>query len=179
MRHHAGIAERTRETEEGARPNIAIAERNREAVVAILNSILADEYVIYTKTRNYHWNVTGPRFHSLHKFFEHQYEALNEVIDEVAERIRAIGGRPYGTLSEFLKHARVKEEVHAAPSDLQMIQTLLSDHESVIRMLRPDIDSAAKNGDAGTNNFLTDLLERHEKIAWMLRAFSENGHREG
>ena len=86
--------------------DIGISESNRDSIVKILNAILADEYVLYTKTRNYHWNVVGPQFNDLHKFFEGQYEALNEVVDDVAERARSLGGKAFGTLAEFSQNTR-------------------------------------------------------------------------
>jgi starvation-inducible DNA-binding protein len=89
--------------------NIGLSEAQREGVVTILNTLLSDEYLLYTKTRNYHWNVVGPQFHDLHKFFEAQYNALNEIVDDVAERARALGGNAFGTMAEFLKHTRLKE----------------------------------------------------------------------
>src|SRR5882724_7011621 len=92
-------------TEDDMNVNIGITDDNRQRVVAILNTLLADEYLLYTKTRNFHWNVTGPQFNDLHKFFEAQYEALDDVIDEVAERVRALGGRAAGTLEEFRRGA--------------------------------------------------------------------------
>lgn len=91
-------------------PNIGLSDEQREGVVGILNTLLADEYVLYTKTRNYHWNVVGPQFNDLHKFFEAQYNALNEIVDDVAERSRALGGSALGTMTEFLKFTRLKEE---------------------------------------------------------------------
>src|SRR6266850_6477182 len=109
--------------------NIGISESNRDSIVKILNAILADEYVLYTKTRNYHWNVVGPQFNDLHKFFEGQYEELNDIVDEVAERARAIGGPSAGTLAEFLELARVKERPGDRPAAAKMIATLLADHE--------------------------------------------------
>lgn len=152
--------------------NIGIADDHRQAVVAILNTLLADEYVLYTKTRNYHWNVVGPQFNDLHKFFEAQYEALDDIVDEVAERARALGGRALGTLTEFTQHGRLKERPGEAPAAREMITDLLADHEAVIRHLRTDLETVgSKHGDAGTNDFLTGLMERHEKTAWMLRAF--------
>ena len=149
--------------------NIGLNETQRRAVVDILNRLLADEVLLYIKTRNYHWNVVGPQFSELHKFFESQYDELDEIMDEVAERARALGGKAAGSMSEFLKLARLKE---AAGGDARkMIAELLGDHESVIRSLREDLAAVGeKHGDAGTNDFLTGLMEQHEKLAWMLRA---------
>ena len=84
-------------------PNIDIPDKDLAAVAEILNRLLSDEYVLYTKTRNYHWNVTGPQFNDLHKFFESQYEELNEFVDDIAERARQLGGRAFGSLAEFAK----------------------------------------------------------------------------
>ncbi len=143
----------------------------QEGVTQILNALLADEYVLYTKTRNYHWNVVGPQFHDLHKFFEAQYEALNEIVDEVAERARSLGGWARGTLSDFLQGTRLREHPGEYPDARTMIGNLLRDHEAIIRTLRVDLDTCVdRYHDMGTNNFLTDLMERHEKMAWMLRA---------
>ena len=153
--------------------NIGIADKNRTAVADILNTLLADEYLLYTKTRNYHWNVVGPQFNDLHKFFEVQYEALNEVVDEVAERARTLGGRALGTLAEFSQHARLKEHPGERPDARGRLADLLADHEAVVRQLREDLDTALKHKDTGTSDFLTGLMEKHEKMAWMLRAFLE------
>jgi starvation-inducible DNA-binding protein len=153
-------------------PNIGLSQEQRDGVVGILGTLLADEFVLYTKTRNYHWNVTGPQFNDLHKFFEAQYEALDEVIDEVAERARMVGGRALGTLAEFVKATRLKEHPGRLPEAREMIADLLADHEATIRSLRADLQTAMdKHGDAGTSDFLTGLMEKHEKMAWMLRAF--------
>ena len=152
--------------------NIGIAERNREAVVEILNRLLSDEYVLYTKTRNYHWNVKGPEFSELHKFFESQYEELDEIVDETAERARALGGDSLGTLEEFLARTRLKESPGDYPDAKKMIADLLSDHETIIRELREDLQASIDTyQDMGTSDFLTGLMERHEKMAWMLRSF--------
>ena len=152
--------------------DIAIPDGDRKAVVDILNTLLSDEYVLYTKTRNYHWNVTGPQFNDLHKFFEAQYEELNEFVDEIAERARQLGGRAFGTLTEFAKASRLKEEPRASPAAKDMLTALLADHEAVIRTLRADIGPVMDTyKDVGTSDFLTGLLEKHEKMAWMLRAF--------
>ncbi len=154
---------------------IGLTDKARQNVVKILNVLLADEYQLYTQTRNYHWNVVGPRFHDLHKFFEAQYEELDEIIDEVAERVRALGGTSAGSLGEFLELARIKES-SGLPRDAQgMVGALLAAHEVVIRNLRADLEKAGELGDAGTNDFLTGLMEQHEKMAWMLRATLERG----
>jgi starvation-inducible DNA-binding protein len=154
--------------------NIGLNDKQRQGVVEILSELLADEYVLYTKTRNYHWNVVGPQFHDLHKFFETQYEALDEIIDEVAERARSLGGPAVGTLAEFQKLARLEEHPGKYPGAREMVENLLGDHHAVIQTLRRDLETAAeKHGDAGTQDFLTGLMEQHEKMAWMLRALLE------
>lgn len=151
--------------------NIGISQQNREGVVKILNTLLADEYILYTKTRNYHWNVTGSHFNDRHKFFQEQYEKLDEIIDEIAERTRTVGGMSIATLTEFVKESRLNESPEEYPGDLKMISKLLSDHEQVIRNLRSDLETCdTKFHDIGTNDFLTGLMEIHEKMAWMLRA---------
>ena len=154
------------------KPSIAVSDSSRKAVAKILDALLADEYVLYTKTRNYHWNVTGPRFNDLHKFFEAQYEELDGIVDEVAERGRALGERALGGLSDFLKAASLKDEAGKPRADA-MLLNLLKDHEAIIRGLRKNLEACATLGDMGTSDFLTGLMERHEKMAWMLRAFGE------
>jgi starvation-inducible DNA-binding protein len=154
---------------------IGLTDKARRSVAKLLNVLLADEYILYTQTRNYHWNVVGPRFHDLHKFFEAQYEELDDVIDGVAERVRALGASSAGSLGEFLELARIKES-SGLPRDAQgMVGSLLATHEALIRSMRTDLETADKLGDAGTNDFLTGLMERHEKMAWMLRATLERG----
>ena len=154
--------------------NIGLSESNRDSVVRILNNLLADEYVLYTKTRNYHWNVVGPQFNDLHKFFQEQYEALDEMVDEVAERARSVGGKAYGTLAEFSQHSRLKEQPGKQPAAATMVANLQADHEAMVRTLRADLETVMeKHNDAGTNDFLTGLMEKHEKMAWMLRSFLE------
>lgn len=154
--------------------NIELTEKNRTGMVEILNTLLADEFVLATKTRNCHWNVTGPHFHDLHKFFDAQYEELDAILDDVAERTRALGGHAVGTLAEFLKLARLKEHLGKYPNAQEMTAELLQDHETVICQLRRDLEKCAnKFGDAGTADFLTGLMEQHEKMAWMLRSILE------
>ncbi len=150
---------------------IGLKEASRISVLALLDHALADEYVLYTKTRNFHWNVEGPRFSELHKFFEDQYEQLNEVIDEVAERSRALDGRSMGSMKEFLAKARLRESTALSMTPEGMLSELAGDHESLIRSLRSGIDACSGAGDQGTADFLTGLMVRHEKMAWMLRSF--------
>ncbi len=151
--------------------NIGLKESSRAKVLAVLDRLLADEYLLYTKTRSFHWNVTGPQFNDLHKFFEAQYELLDGFVDDTAERSRALGGRALGSMREFLKAARLRESSGRAPKAPAMLAELLRDHEAVIRSLRAGVDEAARLGDQGTADFLTGLMEEHEKAAWMLRAF--------
>ncbi len=151
--------------------NIALNESSRTKVLGLLDQVLADEYVLYTKTRNFHWNVTGMHFSALHKFFEEQYQILDAAVDEIAERSRTLGGRAMGSLKEFLAKTRLKEAVSRVPKEEGMLAELLKDHEAVIRSLREDVDECDRAGDLGTADFLTGLMERHEKMAWMLRSF--------
>lgn len=156
------------------KPIIGITDKNRQSLTELLNQLLSDEYVLYTKLRNYHWNVGGLNFSEFHKLFEAQYTEIDEAIDEVAERVRAIGGRALGTLKEFSQKATLKEHPGTQPSVKEMLQDLLEDHETVIRKLRQgETDAAEKFGDAGTSDFLTGLMKQHEKMAWMLRASLE------
>jgi starvation-inducible DNA-binding protein len=151
---------------------IGLSEEERKGSASILNTLLSDEYVLYTKTRNYHWNVVGPQFNDLHKFFEAQYVELNNVVDDMAERARALNEQAFGTMTEFLKQTRLKEEPGKYPDASTMISNLLSDHEAIIRSLRADLETCLNRfHDMGTSDFLTGIMEKHEKMAWMLRAF--------
>lgn len=151
--------------------NIGITDKNLKASATILNNLLADEYILYTKTRNYHWNVVGENFQELHKFFETQYDALDISIDDIAERVRSLGHFSLGSLKDFLSVARLSEKGDAT-SAKKMLKSLLDDHETIIQILRKDIVTANdKLNDAGTADFLTGLLEQHEKMAWMIRAY--------
>ncbi|MBN8638333.1 MAG: DNA starvation/stationary phase protection protein [Anaerolineae bacterium] len=157
-----------------AKPNIGLTDDQRVGVCEILNGRLADEVVLYTKTRKYHWNVTGMHFSELHEFFQEQYTILEAAIDEVAERVRQLGFMAIGTLDEFKTLSKIKEKPGHNPGAVEMIRDLLHDHETVITQLRQDIDTTAdKYHDMGTSDFLTAQLETHEKMAWMLRAHLE------
>ena len=129
--------------------------------------------MLYIRTRNYHWNVTGMQFKALHEFFEEQYKQLEVSIDEIAERTRALGIRAIGSMAEFLQNTRLQEQNPAeVPDATGMLRNLLADHEAIIRHLRDDINACEERfGDAGTADFLTGMLSAHEKMAWMIRAF--------
>jgi starvation-inducible DNA-binding protein len=150
---------------------IGIKQKLIAKVVDDLTKILADEFVLYAKTRNAHWNVEGSDFYSAHKFFEKQYEFLDEAMDDVAERIRSLGHYAPATLKEFLKLTRLTEQLREKNSSTGFIKELLADHEAIIMELRGRIDLfATEYKDAGSSDFVTGLMERHEKMAWMLRA---------
>ena len=150
--------------------NIGIKEKDTAAVAEILNKLLADHSVLYTKTRNAHWNVVGPDFHAQHLFFETIYDALAETIDEIAERVRSIGHFPVGSLKEFLELTQLSEEKPKKNDSQSFIKALLNDFESIIISIRGDLDNVEETGDSGTEDFLVSIMEEHEKTAWMLRA---------
>lgn len=148
-----------------------ISRESLQKITNILNDDLADEYVLLTKTRNYHCNVEDPRFNDLHKFFEEQYELLSAAVDEIAERVRSVGGRTRATLKEFINSSQIREDIGSYPNADTMLGNLLSDHETIIKTLRKNINECQELNDEGTANFLTDKMEQHEKMAWMLRSF--------
>jgi starvation-inducible DNA-binding protein len=152
--------------------DIGIADEQRQAVVRILNTVLADEFVLYTKSRRFHWNVEGHNFSELHDLFQKHYEQLGQIVDDVAERARALDGVAAGSLEEYLKLTRLKEEPSKLYDARGMIAALLADHEALVRNLREDLRVCAdEHGDEGTMDFLTGLMQTHEKTAWMLRAY--------
>lgn len=154
------------------KPEIGITGKHLHGSINILSTALADEVTLYTKTRNFHWNVSGESFMELHQLFQKQYDELEEVIDEIAERISKLGGKAIGTMNEFVKTTRLKESPGKYPSQKEMIKALLHDHELLIRELRKDIETCdEKFKDVGTTDFLTGILELHETIAWTLRRY--------
>lgn len=160
--------------------NIGLTPEQVENVHTILRRVLSDEYVLYTKTRNYHWNVTGMHFQALHEMFQEQYEALETVIDDTAERIRTIGPFAIGTLDEFSEFTTLSEQPGVYPDAVTMIGNLAGDHEQLIRNLRQDVDDCTdKYHDMGTADFLTGLMEQHEKTAWMLRSLVDKVQQQG
>jgi starvation-inducible DNA-binding protein len=151
--------------------NIGIIESNRQAIAAELSKILADEYVLYTKTRNAHWNVEGADFFDKHKFFEGQYEQLDEFIDDVAERIRTLGHYAPATLKLMLELTHLTENTRSKNDSQGFISELLADHEAIVMHLRENINRFANDlSDLGTSDFITGLMQEHEKMAWFLRS---------
>ena len=151
--------------------SIGIAPANLQAVAAEMSKLLADEFLLYTKTRNAHWNVEGVDFHSMHIFFEGQYEQLDDIMDSVAERIRQLGHYAPATLQGFLSLTHLTEKLGERNDSKGFIHELLTDHENIIIFLRENISKFVNDyGDAGTSDYITGLMETHEKMAWFLRA---------
>jgi starvation-inducible DNA-binding protein len=149
--------------------DIGIEEADRKAIADGLSKLLADTYVLYLKTHNFHWNVTGPMFQTLHLMFEQQYNELWQAGDLIAERIRALGFYAPGTYREFSSLASVKEESNIPAADA-MIRLLVEGHEIAARTARSVITTAEAAKDAPTVDLLTERLQAHEKTAWMLRS---------
>lgn len=151
--------------------NIGLTEADRLAVATELAKLLADEYVLYTKTKNAHWNIEGIDFYDKHKFFEIQFEQLDDVIDNTAERIRSIGHYASGSLKSFLELTHLTEQSREKNDGQGFIKELLSDHESIIIFCRESIECFSKAyKDFGTIDFVTGIMETHEKMAWFLRS---------
>lgn len=152
-------------------PTIGIKKESLSKAAHRLSGFLADEFLLYLKTRNAHWNIEGSDFHTMHKFFEEQYEQLDEIMDEVAERIRMFGHYAPATMKTYLELTHLTEQAREKNDSAGFINELLGDHEGLITRLRENIDLfASELKDAGTSDFITGLMETHEKIAWMLRA---------
>jgi starvation-inducible DNA-binding protein len=151
--------------------SIGITVEHSQSVVLELSKILADEYVLLTKTRNAHWNVEGADFYDKHKFFEVQIEEINEFIDSIAERIRALGHYAPATLGSFLGLTRLTELTREKNDSNGFIKELLSDHETMIIKIRENICKFSDNfQDDGSSDFITGLMKKHEKMAWFLRS---------
>lgn len=151
--------------------SIGIKQESLSKVTEILTIVLADEFVLQTKTKKAHWNVEGADFYNKHIFFEKQYEQLDEIVDAVAERIRTLGHYAPATLKDFLALTHLSESNLKANDSLTYINELLCDHESILIHLRENINNfATELHDVGTSDFITGLLETHEKMAWMLRS---------
>lgn len=141
----------------------------RKALAEGLAGVLADSYTLLGKTHGFHWNVTGDRFHSLHAMFQAQYEDLTDAVDELAERIRALGHFAPGSLSQFLKLTGIEDE-HGVPDDRAMLEQLVRDNEQVTRACRAVVELADQAGDTVTEDLMNQRMAYHEKAAWMLRA---------
>lgn len=152
--------------------NIGMNDSERRAVAEKLSRLLADSYTLYLKTHNFHWNVTGPMFQTLHTLFETQYTELATAVDDIAERIRALGERAPGSYKEFAALATVKD-AEGKPRAEEMIRELAGDHETVSRTAMSVFEEAGKHGDEATISLVTQRLEIHQKAAWMLRAHLE------
>lgn len=148
-------------------------------IVQDLSHLLADSYVLYIKTQNFHWNVTGPQFTVYHKFFEELYEGLKEAIDEIAERIRMLGSYAPGSLAEFQGLTRLAEVPASSFSALEMLQILLDDHRHIRINLIKAIEQTTRFNDFGTADFLTGRLRSHEKEIWMLESHLKCGCADG
>ncbi|QET00673.1 MULTISPECIES: Dps family protein [Cupriavidus] len=149
--------------------NIGISDKDRKKIAEGLSKLLADTYTLYLKTHNFHWNVTGPMFNTLHLMFETQYTELALAVDAIAERIRALGYPAPGTYKEYAKLSSIPEE-EGVPEATEMIRKLVEGQEAVVRTARslfPAIDAA---GDEPSADLLTQRMQTHEKTAWMLRA---------
>lgn len=150
---------------------IGIDRADRARLAELLSLALSNTYVLYAKIQGFHWNVRGPLFYSIHKMTEEQYEDLGAAIDEVAERIRAIGFLAPNTLKKFLATAEVKEAEGESEAS-EMLDSLVQDHQTVARSLRHAVDEATRVDDVFTADMLTARIGKHEEFAWMLRALA-------
>ena len=152
--------------------DIGIAQDDRTAIADGLSHLLADTYTLYLKTHNFHWNVTGPMFNTLHLMFEAQYNELALAVDLIAERIRALGCPAPATYSAYAKLTSIPE-TEGVPKAIEMIKLLVEGQESVVRTARSIFPIADKNNDEPTADLLTQRMQIHEKTAWMLRSLLE------
>lgn len=152
--------------------NIGISQDHREAIAEGLSKVLADSYMVYLKTHNYHWNVTGELFHSLHEMFEEQYTELAAAIDDIAERIRAIGYRAPGSFKEFSEITSIREDTDP-PNAKEMVRQLALDNEAILRTARDVLPICEEATDEATIDLIVERLKVHSKTAWMLRSHLE------
>ncbi|MDJ0864771.1 MAG: Dps family protein [Myxococcota bacterium] len=145
---------------------------DNENVIQALSGLLADSYTLYLKTHNYHWNVTGPMFTTLHNLFETEYTDLALAVDEIAERIRSLGARAPGSFAEFAKLAAVKEAT-GSPTAIEMIEDLVADQAAVVGSAKRVVEAAEATGDQASADLGTRRIDVHEKNAWMLRSHLE------
>ena len=150
---------------------IGISEKDLKLSTQLLSTVLADAVVLYTKIRKFHWNVSGNSFVELHKLFETNYTDLEKIIDDTAERINELGGKTIGTMQEFLDLTNLKEHPNSYPTQTEMIAELLADYEKIVVIIRNSVVQCDKSDDFGTVDFLTSLLQAHEKSAWILSRY--------
>jgi starvation-inducible DNA-binding protein len=149
--------------------NIGIEEGHREEIVGHLSRLLADTYTLYLQTHNFHWNVTGPMFNTLHLMFEQHYNEMALAVDQIAERIRSLGAFAPGSYAAFAGLTSI-QEVEGVPAAEEMIRTLVQSHEAVIRTARAAFPAVEAASDEASADLLTQRLQLHEKTAWMLRS---------
>lgn len=149
--------------------DIGIGEKDRKEIAEGISRLLADSYLLYVKTHNFHWNVTGPLFNTLHMMFEEQYTELADAVDEIAERIRALGFPAPGSYKQFAQLASIEEE-EGVPEAEQMIRQLVEGQEAVVKTARKVLPLASEVDDEPTVDLLTQRMQVHEKNAWMLRS---------
>lgn len=154
--------------------NIGIGEEDRASIAQGLSRLLADTYTLYLTTHNFHWNVTGPMFNTLHQMFMAQYTELWNAVDPIAERIRSLGHWAPGSYGQFAALAAITDAPRTPPKALEMVRILQQGHETVARTAREVFPLAAKADDQPTADLLTQRLDVHEKAAWMLRSLLEN-----
>jgi starvation-inducible DNA-binding protein len=152
--------------------DIGIPAKDREQIAKGLGRLLSDTYTLYLQTHNFHWNVTGPMFQTLHLMFETQYTELALAVDLIAERIRALGSPAPGTYADFTRLASIRE-TKGVPKATDMIRILVDGQEAVVRTARGIFPVAEKAGDQATLDLLTQRMQLHEKTAWMLRSLLE------
>ena len=155
------------------RINIGIGDKDRAAIAAGLSKLLADTYTLYLTTHNFHWNVTGPMFNTLHLMFMEQYTELWDAVDPVAERIRSLGHPAPGSYAQFGRLSSIEDVPETPPAALEMVRILVEGHEAVARTARGVFPVADKAGDEPTADLLTQRLTVHEQTAWMLRSLLE------
>ena len=155
------------------RINTGISQDDRQKIAGGLARLLADSYTLYLKTHNFHWNVKGPMFNTLHVMFEQQYNELALAVDEIAERIRALGVAAPGSYAQFAELTGINEET-GVPKAEEMIAQLVADQETVVRTAREVFPLAADANDEPSADLLTQRMQAHEKTAWMLRSMLEN-----
>lgn len=153
--------------------NIGIKETDRKEIAENLSKLLADSYTLYLKTHNFHWNVKGPMFQTLHLMFETQYTELATAVDLIAERIRALDFPAPGTYKDYARLSSIKE-TDGVPPAKEMIQLLVEAQEAVIRTARAAFPAVEKAGDEASADLLTQRIQLHEKTAWMLRSLLES-----